>query len=162
MMLVSSGLRLKVLKLDNVRLLVDRFDECFRFYRDVMGFKVTWGKEGEGYGSFDTGKGAIALFKREIMARDVGTEDLPPEANCQDRVALVFQAEDLKAEAERLKKNGVKLVTEPTDRPDYGTSVMHLRDPDGNLLEIFSPMPKDGWTEELREEGKSYSKDQQA
>ena len=149
-------LRWKELKLDNVRLLVGRFDECFRFYRDDMGFKVTWGKEGEAYGSFDAGSSTIALFKREIMARDVGTADLPSEARCQDRVALVFQVEDLKAEAARLKSHGVRLITEPTARPDYGISVIHLRDPDGNLIEVFSPMPKDEWTEELREEGKSY------
>ena len=143
------------MKLDNVRLLVDRFDECFRFYRDIMGFRVTWGKEGEGYGSFDTGSGAIALFKRELMARDVGTAGLPSEARCQDRVALVFQVENLKAEAARLKRQGVRLITEPTERPDYGISVIHLRDPDGNLIEVFSPMPKDKWTEELREEDES-------
>ena len=145
------------MKLDNVRLLVDRFDECFRFYRDIMGFKVTWGKEGEGYGSFDTGNGVIALFKREIMARDVGTVDLPSEARCQDKVALIFRVENVKAEAVRLKNQGVKLITEPTERPDYGISVIHLRDPDGNLIEIFSPMPRDEWTKELREEDKSYS-----
>jgi len=123
-----------------------------------MGFKVTWGKEGEGYASFDAGNVTLALFKREIMAKDVGTSNLPSESKCQDRVALIFSVKNLKTEAAQLKKRGVKLITEPTERPDYGTSVMHLRDPDGNLLEIFSQMPKQKWTEELREEGKSYSR----
>ena len=122
-----------------------------------MGFKVTWGKEGEGYASFDAGKVTLALFKRDIMGRDVGTTNLPSEAKCQDKVALIFQAKNLKAEAAKLKKHGVKLITEETERPDYGISVIHLRDPDGNLIEIFSQMPKEKWTEELREEGKSYS-----
>lgn len=144
--------------MDNVRLLVGKFDECFRFYRNIMGFKVTWGKEGEGYASFDAGNVTLALFKREIMAKDVGTTNLPSEAKCQDRVALIFSVKNLRAEAVKLKKQGVKLITEPTERPDYGISVMHLRDPDGNLIEIFSQMPKEKWTEELREEGKSYSR----
>ena len=147
------------MNLDNVRLLVDRFDGCFRFYRDVMGFKVTWGREGEAYGSFDAGSGTIALFKREIMARDVGTADMPSEVRCQDKVALIFRVENLEAEAVRLKSQGVRLITEPTERPDYGISVMHLRDPDGNLIEIFSPMPKDRWAKELRDEDKPDSKD---
>ena len=146
------------MKLDNVRLLVSKFDDCFRFYRNIIGFKVTWGKEGEGYASFDTGNITLALFKRDIMAKDVGTTNVPSEAKCQDRFALIFEVENLKAEAVRLKKQGVKLITEPTERPDYGISVIHLRDPDGNLIEIFSQMPKEKWTEELREEGKSYSR----
>ena len=145
------------MNLDNVRLLVSRFDECFRFYRDTLGFKATWGKEGEAYGSFDARGGTIALFKREIMAGDVGTVDLPSDAVCQDKVALIFQVEDIRSEAAKLKSQGVKLITEPTERPDYGISVMHLRDPDGNLIEVMSPMPKDEWTKELREEAKSYS-----
>ena len=144
-------------------MLVSRFDDCFRFYRNVMGFKVTWGREGEGYASFDAGSITLALFKRDIMAKDVGTMNLPSEAKCQDRVALIFQVKDLKdlkAEAVKLKKQGVKLITEPTKRPDYGIRVIHLRDPDENLIEIFSQMPKEKWTEELREEGKSYSRNQ--
>ena len=144
--------------MDNVRLLVSKFDDCFRFYHNIMGFKVTWGKEGAGYASFDAGNVTLALFKRDIMAKDVGTTNLPSEARCQDRVALIFEVENLEAEAARLKKQGVKLVTEPTKRPDYGISVIHLRDPDENLIEVFSQMPKEKWTEELREEGKSYSR----
>ena len=123
-----------------------------------MGFRVTWGKEGEGYASFDAEGGTLALFKRDIMAKDVGTTNLPSEAKCQDRVALIFCVDNLKAEAAKLKKQGVKLITEPTERPDYGISVIHLRDPDGNLIEIFSQLPKEKWTGELREEGKSYSR----
>ena len=34
------------MKLTHVRLLVNDFDACFRFYRDVMGFQVQWGDEG--------------------------------------------------------------------------------------------------------------------
>lgn len=34
------------IKISNVRLLVVKFDETFLFYRDVLGFKVTWGNVG--------------------------------------------------------------------------------------------------------------------
>lgn len=59
--------------LDYVRLLVSDFDACFRFYRDVMGFEVTWGEEGSSYASFKTGNGtALSLFLRENMAKAIG------------------------------------------------------------------------------------------
>jgi lactoylglutathione lyase len=45
------------MKLLSVRLLVSDFDSCFRFYRDVMGFRPTWGEEGDGYADFDAGAG---------------------------------------------------------------------------------------------------------
>src|ERR1700748_3514194 len=63
-----------VLKLDNVRLLVDRFDEAYAFYKDVLGLQVTSGKPGENYASFAfAGGGQIALFRRAAMADVVGT-----------------------------------------------------------------------------------------
>jgi hypothetical protein len=40
------------MQLTHVRLLVEDFDVCFRFYRDVLGFTVTWGAEGDGYADF--------------------------------------------------------------------------------------------------------------
>jgi len=47
--LLSSISFLGIMKPDSARpvLLVTRFDECFRFYRDVMGFSVGWGREGD-------------------------------------------------------------------------------------------------------------------
>jgi catechol 2,3-dioxygenase-like lactoylglutathione lyase family enzyme len=146
------------MKLDYVRLLVNKFDECFRFYRDVMGFKVTWGREGEGYASFDAGTIGLAIFQRQVMARDVGTTNLPSDAACQDRLALIFGVKSLEATVNRLEERGARFVTRPTSYPDYGTRSAHLRDPDGTLIEIYSQLPKTRWSKELREEGKQLIK----
>jgi catechol 2,3-dioxygenase-like lactoylglutathione lyase family enzyme len=43
------------MKLSFVRLLVDDYGACFRFYRDVMGFPVTFGDEEGAYADFDAG-----------------------------------------------------------------------------------------------------------
>jgi len=43
------------LRLRFVRLLVGDYGSCFRFYRDVMGFPVTFGDESSGYADFDAG-----------------------------------------------------------------------------------------------------------
>lgn len=84
------------MKLEHVRLLVNRFDGCFRFYIDIMGFKATWGQEGHDYASFNVdGKVRLALFKRHLMAEDIGTEKLPKEAVSQDPVALIFNTKNL-------------------------------------------------------------------
>jgi lactoylglutathione lyase len=66
------------LKFTHVRLLVKNYEECFRFYRDVLGFEVGWGDEKSMYADFKTGEGAvIALFARTHMAKAIGTPSIP-------------------------------------------------------------------------------------
>jgi lactoylglutathione lyase len=138
------------LKLDNMRLLVSKFDECFRFYRDVMGFEVTWGDEGSGYASFKTSSsGRLSIFKREEQAKTVGTAGLPSEARAQDRFVLVFRSRNVDKRLKRMKGKCTGPVQGPKDYPDWGIRAAYLRDPDGNLIEIHSPMPKEKWSQEL-------------
>ena len=145
------------MRMDYVRLLVTNFDACFRFYRDVMGFKVTWGEEGNTYGSFSVGEGtALALFRRQAMAKIIGTTDLPVDAVSQDRIMLIFGVENLDATVKKLREQGAQFVTEPEDQPNWGIRTAHLRDPDGNLIEINSPMPTTEWSEELRKEASKF------
>ena len=125
------------LRLTHVRLLVTDFPGCFRFYRDVLGFEVLWGEEGGRYADFKAGDAIVALYDRRLMAEAVGTTGLPFEAEAQDRILLTFAVEDVDAVREQLKVRGVRFVTEPQDRPDWGIRTAHLRDPDGNLIEIY-------------------------
>ena len=145
------------MRLTHVRLLVRRFDECLRFYRDIMGFPVAWGEEGGMYADLDAGEGAtLALFARGAMAEAVGASGLSDEARSQDRVALVFGADDLDGLAWRLRDRGVALVNEPQDRPEWGIRVVHFRDPDSNLIEANSELPREQWTHRLSEESSRF------
>ncbi len=136
------------MKLYSVRLLVEDFDACFRFYRDVIGLKPVWGEEGGRYADFEAGGGTfVALFKRDLMAAAVGTEDLPVATPARDRAALVLQVEDLKDAVAGLKAKGVVFVTAPKDYPAWTIRAAHLRDPDGNLIELFTPLPAEQWTQ---------------
>jgi lactoylglutathione lyase len=42
----------------------------------------------------------------------------------------------------KLKSKGVTFLTEPNDMPTWGIRVAHFRDTEGNLLEIYSELPK--------------------
>jgi lactoylglutathione lyase len=52
----------------HVRLIVVDFERCFRFYRDVLGLRVTWGEEADGsangYAGFETPEGLREEEKR--------------------------------------------------------------------------------------------------
>ncbi|MDQ2805344.1 MAG: VOC family protein [Chloroflexota bacterium] len=131
------------MQLGEVRLLVNDFDGCFRFYRDVLGLTLTWGAEGEVYSSFTVGEGGptVALFARALMAAVVDTAGLADPATTQDRVLLAFDVGDLAATVTMLEGKGVTFLTAPADRPDWGIRTVHLRDPDGTLIELFSRLP---------------------
>lgn len=120
------------------RLLVRDFAANYRFYRDVMGFTVAFGEEHDVYADFKTGEVTIALFDRGAMAEAIGTTDLPSTATVQDSVALCFAVENVDAACADLRAKGVTLVTEPQDRSEWMIRTAHFRDPEGNLLEVFS------------------------
>jgi lactoylglutathione lyase len=124
-------------RLTHVRLLVDEFAACFRFYRDVIGFRPTFGTEDEGgYADFRAGDCSLALFERGGMK---GVAQLRSPG---DGAMLVLAVDDVDAEAERLRAAGVALESEPHDQPDWGLRVVHVRDPAGNLLELYRPLER--------------------
>lgn len=127
-------------KFTYTRLLVTNFKECFLFYRDVMGFKATFGSENEVYADFDTGGVILALFSQQMMSEAIGTTALPPQAKAQDAVCLCFEVENVDAVCKQLEQQGVGLVTEPSDRTGWGIRAAHFRDPAGNLIEINQPL----------------------
>lgn len=141
------------MKLTHIRLLVVDMDACFRFYRDVMGFEVLWGREGGGYAVFETGGGiSLAIFPRQEMAESVGTAEAPVEVECQDRALLIFGVEDLEATVAGLRARGAEFVRGVEDHADWGIRTAHLRDPAGTLIELNSPLAHEEWTEELQRE----------
>jgi predicted enzyme related to lactoylglutathione lyase len=137
--------------LTNLRLLVDDYPAAFRFYRDVLGLAAVWGDETSNYADFDVGTGCrLALFERVGMA-DVLTLDPPG-----DRVVLVFSVQDVDAATALLRETGAAVVAEPTDRPAWGIRTAHVRDPEGNLIELYSELPQETWSEELRSENARF------
>ena len=146
------------MKLTHVRLLVSDFDTCFRFYRDVMGFRVQWGAEGSDYAAFrGRGEAMVALFSRQAMADILGAGELPSEAQCQDRAMLIFEAADLDSTVQALKVRGADIVADLQDRPDWGIRTAHVRDPEGNLIELNSPLTDSQWSVEQVDEAERYT-----
>lgn len=145
------------MKLNNIRLLVSKFDETFLFYRDLLGFKVTWGNVGENYAQFQTGDGGeLSLFSKALMAHTVATTHLPSQGAIQDSFALIFAVDDLNQFYKSLTAKGAKFISAPTDQPDWGIRTTHLRDPEGNLLEFMSEMPKEKFSAELKRDFNKY------
>jgi catechol 2,3-dioxygenase-like lactoylglutathione lyase family enzyme len=126
--------------LTHVRLLVDNYKDCFNFYKDLLGLKVAWGNPDTRYAEFEAGGARLAIFEKSEMAKVVGTSERPTASDCQDEVVVILRVEDVDAVCSDLASRGVELVTPVQDRVDWGIRTGHLRDPDGNLIEINRPL----------------------
>lgn len=124
----------------HLRLLVDRFPECFRFYRDTMGLPVRYGDEDADYAEFKNEAVHIALFKKDQLAAVVERADYPAAPVSQDRVALILRVDDVATVYRELLGSGVVFATGPCERQSWNCCTAHLRDPDGNLIELNSDL----------------------
>lgn len=138
------------MKLSNVRLLVDDFDSCFKFYAETLGLKVTWGEAGDVYASFDTGANSyLAIFSRKLMLEHLG-KTVTNNTNEIQHV-ICFETVSVDNDYKELKKSGVNFLNEPSDMTGWGIRCVHLTDPEGNIIELHQILPKDQWSPCLQE-----------
>ncbi len=128
------------MRYDYTRLLVADFPACFRFYRDALGLVPILGSETDAYAEFDTGVTRIAIFDRAEMSAAVGTSALPSQVEAQDAVCIVFGVDDVDAAGRRLEAAGVSIAVGATDRAAWEVRTLHVRDPDGRLVELNAPL----------------------
>ncbi|MEP0804952.1 MAG: VOC family protein [Chloroflexota bacterium] len=124
------------------RLLVTNFKDCFRFYRDVMGFQPGFGTENDTYADFLVGETNISLFDKNEMSQALGTLDKPVRPDSQDHVCLTFGVDNVDEFYKSLVEKGVNVPVPPTDHPDWSIRTVHFRDPDGNLIEVNQNLPQ--------------------
>lgn len=122
-----------------VRVLVDKFEECLKFYRDGLGLKTVWSDDAN-YAEFESGGSArLALFKRELAERALS---LTGTAGGARRFMVVLESDDVDKTVAEIEARGIKPVVAPVDRPEWTVRTAHFVDPDGNLVEINKPLQR--------------------
>ena len=123
------------------RLLVKDFAKSWRFYRDSLGLTPAKGHGEPPYGEFVSGgRTVVGLFDRALMARAVGLSVGRYPSASVGRSALILEVYDVDEFAKTLRRRGVRLLRGPTDRPAWRLRTIHVRDPDGYLVEIYSEL----------------------
>ncbi|MFI6443515.1 VOC family protein [Kitasatospora sp. NPDC050543] len=123
------------MELTQVRLLVEDFGSCFRFYRDVLGLTPQVDDESGPYGKLSppSGAAAVTLQQREHFAQAL--PDGLGSAAQGVRALVVLKVESVDAAAARVAARGYELLTEP--QVQWGRlKVAYLADPEGNLIEL--------------------------
>jgi catechol 2,3-dioxygenase-like lactoylglutathione lyase family enzyme len=147
------------MKFSNIRLLVNDFDKCFTFYNDVLGLECTWGKLGDNFASFNIGiPSGLALFKAELMSIAINNADAKKNESLHDKTAIIVQVDSVNETYNSLQNKGVKFLTEPKDMTAWGIRVAHFRDPENNLIELYSELPKEKWDDHLIQDEKDFQK----
>lgn len=129
------------MKFSNVRLLVKDYRKCFEFYAETLGFEPLWDIE-NCYGAFKVADGieGLGIFLSDYMAPVVGNADKAQPSGCREKSMVSFEVDNVDETYLALKSKGVEFVNEPTDMPGWGMRVVHLRDPEENLIEFYTPL----------------------
>ncbi len=128
------------LKFVYMKLYVYNYEACLQFYRDILGFDVTFISDYNGCTELNNGEIKLALLKQENLQEILTTANLVSSSETykiHNSIALSFKVNNLHEVCKQLKAQGVTLVNhEPWNFPDWGFSSICCRDPDGNLIEI--------------------------
>jgi catechol 2,3-dioxygenase-like lactoylglutathione lyase family enzyme len=126
------------MKLTTIRVLATRFQETVTFYRDTLGIPIR--ADAGVYVAFDAGGFELGVYGRNDMANIVPSMSSSVDRS-SDSLLINLHVDDLAATIESLKAKGVAFETEPHDQENWGMRVVHLRDPEGNLLELYELLP---------------------
>jgi len=122
--------------------MVERFNESFRFYREVIGLPTTYPPDASGpYAEFALGGDKyLGLFDRATMQVALARPKATLAPLSDNRVALCFEVDDVDAEAVRLRARGVEVEIAPRNHEPWSMRTTYLRDPAGNLIELYSAL----------------------
>jgi predicted enzyme related to lactoylglutathione lyase len=114
-----------------------------RFYSEVMGFPIRLQapQDDPDYAEFETEPAVLSIYVRGLMNDAVGGGVMSAAG---DASVLIFAVDNVDEEVRRLTEMGVEMVSKPQDQEAWGLRVAHLRDPEGNLIELNKPLEISG------------------
>jgi predicted enzyme related to lactoylglutathione lyase len=118
--------------LASIRIITHDVDTLARFYEVVTG--TTAGRPAPVFAEIRTGTAVLAIASTATVAM-LGDRAPKPGANAS--VIIEFLVDDVDAEFARLGDSLDDIVLEPTTMP-WGNRSTMFRDPDGNLVNLFS------------------------
>jgi predicted enzyme related to lactoylglutathione lyase len=124
----------------STRIITADVNRLVAFYEMVTGISAVWGNEM--FAEIPTPVGTLAIGSDKTVPL-FGEGSAEPAAN---RSAIVeFIVDDVDSEFARLRGRLADVVTEPTTMP-WGNRAFLFRDPDGNLVNLFTPVTHEART----------------
>jgi lactoylglutathione lyase len=117
-------------------LYVPNVTESVNFYEKAFGVQRRFVHESGAYAELETGGTALAFASAEMAPR--GTKIIRAD-EAPVGIEIAFVTDDVPAAFERAVKGGAKALSKPETKP-WGQTVSYLRDLDGVLVEICTPV----------------------
>jgi len=137
---------LALMRADHIMISTADYKGTVEWYNSILGFEVVREWDIEGYPDVDVGYIAANGFMIEVVgtAKEFQAEKVAPDVftAMSDRgyVHLAFTSADVDAVAAELIRRGVELELPPTDFDAAGVRLLFIRDNNGNLIEIVTPL----------------------
>jgi len=122
------------MELVSIRIITDDVARLVAFYEQATGATAIWGNEV--FAELPTASGTLAVADTRTVPL-FGSGAAEPGANRS--VVIEYLVDDVDASYEKLRGLVEHVVTEPTTMP-WGNRALLLRDPDGNLVNFFTPV----------------------
>ena len=109
------------------------------FYREVLQAEPQWNGP---YAEFPTGSGIFSLWSVDAYAEIAGATAVPTPGT--GAIMLEFEVTDIEAEFSRLQQLSeleIEFIIPPTTMA-WGNRSIYFRDPDGNLVNLFSQVQR--------------------
>jgi catechol 2,3-dioxygenase-like lactoylglutathione lyase family enzyme len=128
------------MKLAYTILYVRNVDESLAFYEAAFGVARRFLHESGAYGELDTGATTLAFASREMAASNLPSGFQPSEpSQPPGAFEIAFATPDVAEAYERAIRVGAASVAGPKSKP-WGQVVAYVRDPDGHLVELCTPI----------------------
>lgn len=121
----------------SIRVITDKVDSLVQFYEQITGLSLV--RATPDFAELKTASGTLAIASTRTL-KIIGA-DVAQAANNRS-VIIEFRVDDVDQEYERLKMVVNEFVMEPTTMP-WGNRSILFRDPDGNLINFFTPVSPD-------------------
>lgn len=74
------------------------------------------------------------------MAPAIGNVHKAQPIGFREKSMICFQVENVDETYQSLSAKGLQFINEPVDMPDWGMRMVHLYDPEENLIELYTPL----------------------
>ncbi|MEV6099732.1 VOC family protein [Nocardia sp. NPDC051981] len=122
------------MNLVSIRLITGDIQRLVGFYQHLTGVEATWATPD--FAEIVTPSGTLAIGSTRTVALFAAGSAHPAD----NHTAIIeFLVPDVDADYQRLRDTVDDFVNEPTTMP-WGNRSLLLRDPDGNLINLFTPV----------------------
>ena len=121
-------------------LYVNDVTKSIEFYEQSFGFKRKFITSENDYAELDTGNTTLSFASKQLGNTNLKNGFL--ESSLQEKpfgIEIALITDNVKVVVENSLKNGASLLEEPIVKP-WGQTVAYIRDIDGFLIELCSPI----------------------